>query len=98
VWTIACDVWAARGEPDAVDRIREVRDSTPQHLWAAPGLLRAEGRLTGDDALLVQASEGFEAIGARFEQAVTDSLRSGGGAERGRQALRDLGCAPEQRP
>jgi tetratricopeptide (TPR) repeat protein len=98
VWAIACDAWAARDQPDAADRIGEVRASTPQHLWAAPCLLRAEGRLTGDDALLAQASEAFGVIGARFEQAVTESLRSGGGAERGREALRDLGCAPEQRP
>ncbi len=98
VWAIACDTWAARGQPDAADRIREVRASTPQHLWAAPCLLRAEGRLTGDDALLVRAADGFGVIGARFERAVTESLMSGGGAERGREALRDLGCAPEQRP
>ena len=69
-----------------------------QRLWAAPCLLRAEGRLTGDDDLLARAAEDFGVIGARFEQAVTESLLSGGRAERGRQALRELGCAPEQRP
>ncbi len=64
VWAIDCDAWAARGDPDASDRIDEVRASTPQHLWAAPCLLRAEGRLAGDDALLAQAADGFGAIGA----------------------------------
>lgn len=98
VWAIACDVWAGRGEPGAAEWIREVRAATPQHLWAAPCLLRAEGRLAGDDALLLRAAEGFASIGARFEQAVTESLLSGDGAERGREALRELGCAPEQRP
>ena len=98
VWSLAADLWAARGEADAADRIADVRVTTPQHLWAAPCLLRAEGRLRGDEALLRQAAEGFGAIGARFEQAVTEALTSGDLADRGREALRGSACVPEQGP
>jgi hypothetical protein len=95
LWSIAADLGAARGHVAAADRIDAVRAATPQHRWAAPCLLRAEGRLRGDEALLAQAAEGFGAIGARFEQAVTESLMSGDPAEHGRQALGELGCGPE---
>ncbi len=98
VWSLAADLWAARGEEDVADRIADVRVTTPQHLWAEPCLLRAEGRLRRDEVRLRRAAEGFGAIGARFEQAVTEALTSGDLADRGRQTLRELGCTPEQRP
>ena len=98
VWSIAADLWAARGGHDVAERIADVRAITSQHLWAEPCLLRAEGRLHGDEARLAQAAERFGAIGARFEQAVTEAMMSGRAADRGREALRQLGCTPEQRP
>lgn len=98
VWSVAADLWALRGEADAAERIEDVRAAMPQHLWSAPCLLRAEGRLRGDEVLLGQAAEGFGAIGARFEQAVTEAMMTGPEAERGRQVLRELGCRPEHRP
>jgi len=89
---VAAEVWTARGEPAAADRIRQLRASLAGHLWAAPCLLRAEGRLRRDPDLLRAAADGFAAIDARFEEAVTLTMVDDTRAE-GRARLRALGCA-----
>ena len=74
LWATVAETWAARGEPDARERIAQVAAATPEHRWAAPCLTRAEARLTGDPDLLRQAADGFSAIDARFEAEVTLAL------------------------
>ncbi len=96
LWAVSGDLWAARAEPDALERVAEIRAGTAQHLWAAPCLTRAEARLQGDDpGLLRQAADGFGAIGARFEQAVSAAMLTGRAGDEGRQALRAMACEPE---
>jgi hypothetical protein len=71
LWAVAAEVWAARGERDTAERIAALRVTFAEHLWAIPCLMRAEGRLLGDDELLRGAAAGFAEIGAQFEAATT---------------------------
>jgi predicted ATPase/DNA-binding CsgD family transcriptional regulator len=75
LWATAAEVWAARGEAGTAERIRQLRVTFAEHLWAGPCLLRAEGRLLGDDGLLRAAADGFAAIDAHFEESATLALR-----------------------
>ncbi|TWD75361.1 putative ATPase [Kribbella amoyensis] len=60
----------AAGLPDPAQYL-ELVTTAGENDWAAATLLRARGRLTGDEALLTEAASRFEGIGARFEYACT---------------------------
>lgn len=64
----------AAGLPDAEQYIKR---AASENAWSDAVLLRARGRLTGDQDLLRDAAARFERIGAAFEQARTLGLLSG---------------------
>lgn len=97
LWAVAAEVWCEQGRPDAADRIESVRSSYAEHIWAHACLLRAEGRLRHDAALIERAAGEFAKIDARFEEAVTLVLLDDGRNERGRAMLRAMGCSVPRR-
>jgi hypothetical protein len=82
------------GLDDAAARIAAARDRVDENAWGQACLLRAEARLTGDQAMLRAALDAFDAIDARFEWAVTALLAGDPLAAEARAALADMGAAP----
>jgi predicted ATPase/DNA-binding CsgD family transcriptional regulator len=93
LWSISAELAAAGGEPEATERIETIARSYVEHMWVAPCLERARGRLTGDPGHFERAATGFAAIGAAFEEAATRALLPGSAGDDGRSRLVALGCA-----
>jgi hypothetical protein len=64
----------AAGLPDAARFVAAARAAAEENDWAAAAVTRARGRLHGDPALLAEAAERFDRIGAGFERVATLSL------------------------
>lgn len=62
------------GLPTAADLLGAAGSIPATSDWAAAGLLRAEGRLTGDVSAYTEAADLYDGIGARFERACTRLL------------------------
>jgi hypothetical protein len=65
-----------------------------ENRWVAASLLRAKAREDGDGETMARAASAFEALGARFEAAVTRARLGGPVGEQARAELREMGCTP----
>lgn len=83
--------------PDAAARLGAVAPLAEENDWVSACLLRARGRLTGDQALLDRSVAEWEHIDARFERACT-LLLVDGRADEGHAELTVLGCPPPGAP
>ncbi|MGH9123860.1 MAG: hypothetical protein ACRDZ8_03910, partial [Acidimicrobiales bacterium] len=79
--------------PDADAELAGAWPLGEENQYAAAHLLRAAGRLHGDEGELEQAVDRWEAVGARFERACTLALIPARRAE-GEAELAALGCPP----
>ena len=92
--SLRAEVAVVVGAPDASELVARADAAAAENDWAWACVARARGRLTGDDALLRDAVDAFERIGARFEWATT-ALLLDDLAEQGRAVLTELGCSPD---
>ena len=88
---ISVEVAVATGAPDAEKRLALAAHLARENDFVAAQLLRAAGRLHGDETELEQAVAAWEAIGARFERACTLVMLPARTAE-GVSELTELGC------
>ncbi|NIK54356.1 LuxR C-terminal-related transcriptional regulator [Kribbella shirazensis] len=79
------------GLPTAADLLGAAGSVRTTSDWAAAGILRAEGRLTGDLSAYTEAADLYDGIGARFERACTLLLLPDRAAE-GRAEMVALGA------
>jgi hypothetical protein len=85
---------AVAAQADDVDaHLAAAQRSAQANPWAAACVERARGRV-GDRDALRRALDGFDAVGARFEWAVTAVMLGGDDATEGRAVLDELGCEP----
>jgi predicted ATPase len=90
-WAVAAEVAVVAGLPDAAERLAVAAPAGAESAWAAACLLRAGGRLHGDQRALRESLEAWKRIGARFERACTMVLLPDRAAE-GLGELSSLGC------
>jgi predicted ATPase/DNA-binding CsgD family transcriptional regulator len=91
---VTVEIAVVTGAPDAGEQLAEAqRHLAAENDFVAAQLLRAAGRLHGDETVLKSAIIGWEAIGARFERACTLLLLSDR-VEEGLAELAALGCTP----
>lgn len=88
---IAAECAVVAGLPDAEAGLAAVESAGEENDWAAACLVRARGRLDGDEGLLARSVAGWEHIDARFERACT-LLLIADRAREGRAELAALGC------
>ena len=88
---LAAEVAVAAGVADARARLDAARRIGEENDYAAAYLLRAAGRLHGDESLLEQSVHEWEKLGARFERACTLQLLPARSAE-GHAELAAMGC------
>jgi hypothetical protein len=88
---IAAEVAVMTGADDAEAQLAAAAEMALENAYAAAYLLRAAGRLHGDEQELSAAVARWEVIGARFERACTLLLLPDRAAE-GRAELAALRC------
>jgi hypothetical protein len=81
------------GSPDAEPRLAKALASAGENDFADAHLVRASGRLHGDESTMLDAVARWEKIGARFERACTLLLVPTRASE-GATELAALGCTP----
>ncbi len=88
---ISVEVAVIGGAPNAQERLARLAWLADENDFVAAQLLRATGRLNGDEASLKEAVHRWEAIGARFERACTLLLLSAR-VDEAASELATLGC------
>ena len=92
---VAAELAGARGDLDAVDRVRD--DAFAQNPYAAAFLDRASGRVHRDQHRVVLALDCWDRLAARFERAITLTVLPQRSHE-GLRILAELGCSPPHTP
>jgi hypothetical protein len=85
------EVAVVAGCPDADSRLSNALAAAGENSFADAHVVRARGRLYGDDGALLDAVAQWEAVGARFERACTLCLLPSR-ADEGKRELAALGC------
>jgi predicted ATPase/DNA-binding CsgD family transcriptional regulator len=85
------------GLPDAAEMLARLAPVASEHRWAAAVLTRAQGRLTGEPAVIRHALALWDRLDSRFERACTLTLLPGHEAA-GYSELAVLGCASPVAP
>jgi hypothetical protein len=89
---VRAEVAVVAGDAAAEAMIDDFASAARENSWAAACLDRARGRLHGDRDAFARALSGFDAIGARFEWAITALLMDDEQAAAGRAVLDEIGC------
>jgi predicted ATPase/DNA-binding CsgD family transcriptional regulator len=88
---VSVEIAVVTGAADAEERLASAAFLSRENDFVAAHLLRAAGRLRGDEALLKESVDAWGSIGARFERACTMLLLPTC-AEEGAAELMALGC------
>ena len=92
--SLRAEVAVVVGAPDASDLVARADAAAAENDWAWACVAARGAASTRDDAVLRDAVDAFERIGARFEWATT-ALLLDDLAEQGRAVLTELGCSSD---